>query len=82
MEKLNLQGHKAGNLSFREIYDSMDRRAFVRRIATVTRRSEAAVYNWISGKYRPDALAQTVIAQELGIPASELFPREDKVCAQ
>ena len=43
MEKLNLQGHKAGNLSFREIYDSMDRRAFVRRIATVTRRSEAAV---------------------------------------
>ena len=38
MEKLNLQGHKAGNLSFREIYDSMDRRAFVRRIATVTGR--------------------------------------------
>ena len=74
MEKLNLQGHKAGNLSFREIYDSMD--------ATVTRRSEAAVYNWSSGKYRPDALAQTVIAQELGIPASELFPKEDKVCAQ
>ena len=49
MEKLNLQGHKADNLSFREIYDSMDRRAFVRRIATVTKRSEAAVYNWISG---------------------------------
>ena len=24
MEKLNLQGHKAGNLSFREIYDSID----------------------------------------------------------
>lgn len=82
MEKLTLQGHKTGNLSFREIYDSMDRRAFVRRIATVTRRSEAAVYNWISGKYRPDALAQNVIAQELGIPANELFPKEEKVCVQ
>jgi hypothetical protein len=82
MEKLTLQGHKVGSLSFREIYDNMDRRAFVRRIATVTKRSETAVYNWISGKYKPDALAQTVIAQELGIPASELFPKEDKVCAQ
>lgn len=82
MEKLNLQGHEVGNLSFRGIYDSMNRRAFVRRIATVTKRSETAVYNWISGKYKPDALAQTVIAQELGVPASELFPKEDKVCAQ
>lgn len=58
MEKLVLQSHKADNLSFREIYDSMDRRAFVKRIATVTKRSESAVYNWISGKYKPDALAQ------------------------
>lgn len=82
MEKLNLQGHETGNLSFRGIYDSMDRRSFVRRIATVTKRSEAAVYNWISGKYRPDALAQEVIEKELGIPASELFPKEEKVCAQ
>ena len=43
MEKLVLQSHKADNLSFREIYDSMDRRAFVKRIATVTKRSESAV---------------------------------------
>lgn len=82
MEKLTLQGHKAGSLSFREIYDNMDRRAFVRRIATVTKRSETAVYNWISGKYRPDALAQTVIAQELNTPVSVLFPEEVKSCAQ
>jgi len=82
MEKLNLQSHKAGSLSFREIYDNMDRRAFVRRIATVTKRSETAVYNWISGKYKPDALAQTVIAQELNTPVSVLFPEEVKSCAQ
>lgn len=82
MEKLTLQGHKAGSLSFREIYDNMDRRAFVRRIATVTKRSETAVYNWISGKYKPDALAQTVIAQELNTPVSVLFPEEVKSCVQ
>ena len=86
MEKLNLQGHETGARSFREIYFSMDntppKKAFIQKIATITKRSESAVYNWISGKYRPDALAQTVIAQELGIPASELFPKEDKVCAQ
>lgn len=84
MEKLVLQSHKADNLSFREIYDSMDRRAFVKRIATVTKRSESAVYNWISGKYKPDALAQEKIEEELGIAAAILFPDEEevKLCAQ
>ena len=93
MEKLNLQGHKAGNLSFREIYDSireiyfsMDntppKKAFIQKIATITKRSESAVRCWVAGVYQPDALAQEVIERELGIPASELFPKEDKVCAQ
>lgn len=84
MEKLVLQSHKADNISFREIYDSMDRRAFVKRIATVTKRSESAVYNWISGKYKPDALAQEKIEEELGITAAILFPDEEevKLCAQ
>ena len=41
-----------------------------------------AVRCWVAGVYQPDALAQEVIERELGIPACELFPKEDKVCAQ
>ena len=80
MENLVLKGHKKP--TFREIYDSMDRRAFVKRIATATRRSETAVYNWISGKHRPDALAQEKIEEELGIPATTLFPEEARLCGR
>lgn len=86
MEKLNLQGHEIGARSFREIYFSMDntppKKAFIQKIATITKRSESAVRCWVAGVYQPDALAQEVIERELGIPASELFPKEDKICAQ
>lgn len=58
------------------------RRHFIQKIATITKRSESAVRCWVAGVYQPDALAQEVIERELGIPASELFPKEDKVCAQ
>ena len=47
MEKLNLQGHETGARSFREIYFSMDntppKKAFIQKIATITKRSESAV---------------------------------------
>lgn len=58
------------------------KKAFIQKIATITKRSESAVRCWVAGVYQPDALAQEVIERELGIPASELFPKEDKVCAQ
>jgi len=84
MEKLILQSHcNKVDITFREIYDGMDRRSFVRRIANVTKKSESAVYNWISGKYQPDALSQSMIEKELGVPAEILFPKEEvKLCAQ
>ena len=58
MEKLNLQGHETGARSFREIYFSMDntppKKAFIQKIATITKRSESAVRCWVAGVYQPD----------------------------
>lgn len=72
--------------TFREIYFSMDntppKKAFIQKMASLTKRSESAVRCWVAGMFQPDALAQDVIEKELGIPAAELFPKEDKVCAQ
>lgn len=86
MEKITLQSHGTGARSFRDFYKSMDntppKKAFVKRIAEITMRSEITVRCWIAGVQNPDPLAQNVIAQELGIPANELFPKEEKVCVQ
>ena len=74
--------------SFRELYDevwgpareaSENAREFIRRCAEVTKRSEVTVRMWLCGKQVPDALAQDVLANELGIPASVLFPKKNLV---
>ncbi len=72
--------------TFREIYhafpkrniDMTQRQQFVERIATVTKKSKKTIYCWIAGAYKPDALSQSMIEKELGIPASELFPVENR----
>lgn len=50
------------NRSLREIYFSLDntppKKAFIQRIAQVTKRSESAVRCWISNAYEPDELAK------------------------
>lgn len=51
MEKLNLQGHETGARSFREIYfmdNTPPKKAFIQKIATITKRSESAVRCWIA----------------------------------
>lgn len=50
---------------------------FIRDIAKLCKRAPYTVRMWIGGKQRPDALAQSVIAKYMGIPAHELFPDED-----
>ena len=57
------------------------KKAFVKRIAEITMRSETTVRCWIAGVQIQIRWHKNVIAQELGIPANELFPKE-KVCAQ
>ena len=72
--------------TFSEIYEQLPKRPsaptertkFIRKIADATKRSDQTVRMWLSGRQRPDALTQSVIARILKVPASELFPTEAK----
>jgi hypothetical protein len=69
--------------TFMEIYEGYakrpplptPRKEFMARIADLTKRSEFTVRMWCTGRQQPDALAQSVISKELGIPAETLFPK-------
>lgn len=68
-------------MTFKDYYDALPprapmapKRAFVQKIAKLCMRSEKTVYMWLMGVQKPDALAQSVIAKELGTPENELFP--------
>lgn len=50
---------------------------FITKIAGITKRSEMTVRMWIAGQQVPDELAQSVIANELGVPVEGLFPQKD-----
>lgn len=68
--------------SFKEVYDSLPGRAetttpkveFINHIADLTKKTPFTVRQWIAGRQCPDALTQTVISKELGVPVEELFP--------
>ena len=68
--------------TFVEIYESIDKRPpmptprkeFIARIADLTKRREFTVRMWCQGRQTPDALAQSVLSKEFGIPTEELFP--------
>lgn len=64
--------------SFVEIYYSLDntspRKAFVKKVAKATMKSEQTVRCWLYGFRTPDALAQSTIARLLKVPAKSLFP--------
>ena len=70
---------KTKKMTFKEVYDSLPKvttpkMEFVAHIAAITFKSENAVRMWLAGVRQPDALTQKVIEQDLGIPASSLFP--------
>lgn len=74
--------------SFRELYDEVwgparkasdAARIFIERAAKVTMRSETTVRMWLCGKQQPDALAQSALSAEFGIPAEQLFPPKNQV---
>lgn len=70
--------------TFTEIYERIPQRSaqptertrFIRRIADATKRSDQTVKMWLSGRQKPDALTQSVIAKLLKEPAANLFPDE------
>lgn len=39
--------------------------------------NKVAVYNWIAGRTKPDALARKTISAVLNKPVDELFPEEE-----
>lgn len=65
---------------FKEIYDALPKRTdktpkmeFVENIARLCMVSNMTVRCWLSGVQKPDALRQSIISKELGVPAAELF---------
>lgn len=49
--------------------------AFIREVASVTKKSEIAVRRWLSeGRVEPDALTKEVLANHFGTTTQELFP--------
>lgn len=72
--------------TFRGLYDSLPERnsvkapktEFVGRIAAVTMKSTKTVRCWLAGAQVPDALSQSMIEKELGIPCNELFPKPEE----
>ena len=65
--------------SFRDLYEEEKKKPtsaqiFVSDVAKLTKRSEATVRMWISGRQVPDELAQSLIAEKFNVDAETLFP--------
>ena len=50
-----------------------EKRSMIEKICEACCVKEVAVYNWIAGRTRPDALARKTICGVLNKPESELF---------
>lgn len=72
--------------TFRQIYDNLPERSvvkapkteFVEKIANVTMKSTKTVRCWLAGTQYPDALTQSIIEKELGVPSECLFPPKEE----
>lgn len=71
--------------SFKQIYLSLPAKAekapkteFVERIAAITKKSKKTIYCWLNGAQVPDALTQSVLEKELGVPCEILFPKREE----
>lgn len=73
--------YKTENMTFKELYTIELRKPtaaalFVKNIAEATHRQENTVRMWLAGRQKPDELACSIIAKELGVNPDELFPEE------
>ena len=72
--------------TFRQIYKELPskgvitppKKAFILRIAGLTKKSTQTVRCWLAGAQRPDALTRSIIEKELNIPSEILFPDEER----
>ena len=65
--------------SFRDLYEEEKKKPtsaqiFISDVAKLTKRSEATVRMWISGRQVPDELAQNMIAEKFNVDVETLFP--------
>ena len=65
--------------SFRDLYEEEKKKPtsaqiFISDVAKLTKRSEATVRMWISGRQVPDELAQSMIAEKFNVDVETLFP--------
>lgn len=49
---------------------------FVSEVAQITHRTESTVRMWLSGQQKPDALAQSIIAEHFNVSAETLFSKD------
>lgn len=71
--------------TIKSIYDGLDpvppKTAWLQRVAKAAKVSVFTVRMWVSGRQVPQAGIQELVAKELGVPASELFPqKEEALC--
>ena len=65
--------------SFKDLYEEEKKKPtsaqiFVSDVAKLTKRSEATVRMWISGRQVPDELVQSMIAEKFNVDVETLFP--------
>ncbi len=83
MKNVTSQGQDSTQ-TFKELYNSLPgrstaippKKAFVKRIAKVTMKSETTVRCWLAGSQNPDALSKSMISKELGMSCDVLFPKK------
>lgn len=54
-----------------------ERARIVKLLMEKTQTSESVVYRWLSGQITPPPIKQRIIAEVLGRPIEELFPKND-----
>lgn len=65
--------------TFKALYEEQKKKptsaqVFVAEVSKITKRSEATVRMWLSGKQTPDELAKSVIAEKFDTDVNTLFP--------
>lgn len=72
--------------TFKELYEDIKSlptpaQAFISEIAELTCSNEMTVRMWLTGRQRPDALAQRVLAEHFKTSAEALFPKREEAQA-
>lgn len=68
--------------TFKEMYEEVKgqptpARKFIKEVAALTHSHEMTVRMWLTGRQRPDMLAQDVIAKHFNVSVDTLFPKQE-----